>query len=101
MYLNLDHHNIGKGNALGAETIWNVLDRELTRQEVLPPQRRKGRGNDSYERVRSGVNGWLAEDRRRRLLILMDECDRFFEADTPHCTQTRRLKGLCEETPAG
>ncbi|WP_326815388.1 hypothetical protein [Streptomyces sp. NBC_01763] len=99
VYLNLDHHNIGKGNALGAETIWNVLDRELTRQEVLPPQRRKGRGNDSYERVRSGVNGWLAEDRRRRLLILMDECDRFFEADTPHCTQTRRLKGLCEETP--
>ncbi|MGW1651498.1 hypothetical protein [Streptomyces atratus] len=100
VYLNLDHHNIGKGAALGAETIWNVLDQELTRQEVLPPQqRRKERAGDSYERVRSGVNRWLSEDRRRRLLILMDECDRFFEADTPHCTQTRRLKGLCEETP--
>ncbi|WP_406002413.1 hypothetical protein [Streptomyces sp. NBC_00829] len=99
VYLNLDHHNIGKGTALGAETIWSVLDQELTSLGVLsPPQRRKAQSADPYDRVRSGIKEWLAVDPRRRLLILMDECDRFFEADAPHCTQTRRLKGLCVET---
>ncbi|MET8009879.1 hypothetical protein ABZU86_23585 [Streptomyces sp. NPDC005271] len=100
IYLNLDHHNIGKGAALGAETIWSVLDRELTDAEVLPSQpRRRAWTTDPYERVRSGIKAWLEDNPRRRLLILMDECDRFFEADVPHCTQTRRLKGLCLETP--
>ncbi|MGW0556530.1 hypothetical protein ACWDZ6_20365 [Streptomyces sp. NPDC002926] len=99
VYLNLDHHNIGKGTALGAETIWSVLDQELTSLGVLsPPQRRKAQAADPYDRVRSGIKEWLNVDPRRRLLILMDECDRFFEADAPHCTQTRRLKGLCVET---
>ncbi|MER5661783.1 hypothetical protein [Streptomyces mirabilis] len=99
VYLNLDYHNIGKGNALGSETIWSVLDRELTSLEVLAqPKGRRGQPADPYERVRSGIKGWLDEDPRRRLLILMDECDLFFEADVPHCTQTRRLKGLCVET---
>ncbi|MCC3766824.1 hypothetical protein [Streptomyces sp. UNOC14_S4] len=96
VYLDLNRYNIGLGNALGPETIWSVLDRELTDLEVLaPPQRRKAQATDPYERVRSGVKEWLAVDPRRRLLILLDECDRFFEADVPHCTQTQRLKGLC------
>ncbi|MFI6698064.1 hypothetical protein ACIBJC_03670 [Streptomyces sp. NPDC050509] len=100
VYLNLDHHNIGKGKALGSETIWNVLDHELTSLQVLPPQpRRKSRATHPWSRVRSGIKEWLDADPRRRLLILMDECDLFFEADAPHCTETRRLKGLCVETP--
>ncbi|MFD0397901.1 hypothetical protein ACFVHI_07440 [Kitasatospora sp. NPDC127121] len=98
LYLNLDHHNIGKGTALGAETIWGVLDRELTDQKVLGKPRRKAEA-DPYERVRAGIKQWLDAEPRRRLLILMDECDRFFEADVPHCTETRRLRGLCTETP--
>ncbi|MFE4358413.1 hypothetical protein [Kitasatospora sp. NPDC056800] len=98
LYLNLDHHNIGKGTALGADTIWGVLDRELTDQKVLDQPRRKAE-TDPYERVRSGIKKWLNAEPRRRLLILMDECDRFFEADVPHCTETRRLRGLCTETP--
>ncbi|MEV7084953.1 hypothetical protein AB0O07_03460 [Streptomyces sp. NPDC093085] len=100
VYLNLDHHNIGKGQALGSETIWNVLDQELTDLGVLPPQpRRKARAAHPWNRVKSGIKQWLAADPRRRLLILMDECDLFFEADAPHCTETRRLKGLCVESP--
>ncbi|WP_051966072.1 hypothetical protein [Kitasatospora mediocidica] len=98
LYLNLDHHNIGKGTALGAETIWGVLDRELTDHKVLEKPRRKAE-SDPYERVRAGIKQWLDAEPRRRLLILMDECDRFFEADVPHCTETRRLRGLCTETP--
>ncbi|MFD7904615.1 hypothetical protein ACFV4G_20485 [Kitasatospora sp. NPDC059747] len=98
LYLNLDHHNIGKGTALGADAIWGVLDRELTDQQVLDQPRRKAE-TDLYERVRAGIKKWLGAEPRRRLLILMDECDRFFEADVPHCTETRRLRGLCTETP--
>ncbi|GHF26614.1 hypothetical protein GCM10010218_04380 [Streptomyces mashuensis] len=98
VYLDLNRYNIGTGNALGPETIWSVLDQELTEREVLaPPHRRKVQTADPYERVRSGVKDWLDADPRRRLLILMDECDRFFEADVPHCTQTQRLKGLCTD----
>ncbi|QMU68455.1 hypothetical protein [Streptacidiphilus sp. P02-A3a] len=102
LYLNLDQHNIGKGTALSAETIWSVLERELTDQQVLEKGRRKELAEaetDRYERVRSGIKKWLDAEPRRRLLILMDECDRFFEADVPHCTETRRLRGLCTETP--
>ncbi|MFJ9443779.1 hypothetical protein ACIRRH_18170 [Kitasatospora sp. NPDC101235] len=98
LYLNLDHHNIGKGTALGPEAIWGVLDGELTEQLPLAKPRRKA-GTSPYERVRSVIKQWLGEDSRHRLLILMDECDRFFEADVPHCTETRRLRGLCTETP--
>lgn len=96
IYVNLDHHNIGKGTALGAETVWSVLDQELTRIEVLPqrPRRNPRAVSDPYARVSQGIEEWLTGDADRRLLILMDECDRFFDADTPHCTQTRRLKGL-------
>ncbi|WP_225844916.1 hypothetical protein [Streptomyces sp. HPF1205] len=99
VYINLDHHNIGKGTALGPETIWNVLDAELTSLNVLPQKtRRQFQTADPFERVRSGIKEWLDSEAQHRLLILMDECDRFFEADAPHCTQTRRLKGLCVET---
>ncbi|MFF0298659.1 hypothetical protein ACFYST_34880 [Kitasatospora sp. NPDC004614] len=98
LYINLDQSNIGKGTALGPEAIWSVLARELTDQEVLPKPRRRAE-NNPYDRVRSGIKQWLSDDSRRRLLILMDECDRFFEADVPHCTETRRLRGLCTETP--
>ncbi|MFE0170908.1 hypothetical protein ACFWZ2_01210 [Streptomyces sp. NPDC059002] len=98
LYLNLDHHNIGKGTALGPETIWSVLNQELTDQGVLVQPRRRAQRTKPYESVRSGIKEWLDGDSRRRLLILMDECDRFFESDVPHCTETRRLRGLCEET---
>ncbi|WP_241833056.1 ATP-binding protein [Streptomyces caatingaensis] len=99
-HLDLSRHSIGQGRALGAEDIWSVLDQELTELGVLPrQQRRKATTTGPYERVRSGIKEWLAGDARRRMLILMDECDLFFEADVPHCTQTQRLKGLCVDHP--
>ncbi|WP_281247725.1 hypothetical protein [Streptomyces colonosanans] len=30
----------------------------------------------------------------KTLLILLDECDQFFEADAPRFDQTKKLKGL-------
>ncbi|KRV49025.1 hypothetical protein AQ490_22195 [Wenjunlia vitaminophila] len=101
VYVNLDRHNIGGGAALGADAIWAVLAQELSGRglDVLPQQqRRKARVTDPHQRVCDGVKNWLAVDPRRRLLVLLDECDRFFETDAPQCAQTRRLRVLCEET---
>ncbi|MGW1379275.1 hypothetical protein ACWD6P_34110 [Streptomyces sp. NPDC002446] len=98
VYVNLDQENIGKGSSLGPEALWSVLDRELTEAQVLGrPQGRKSR-QDISERVRVGIRAWLDGDSRRRLLILLDECDQFFEADAPRFDQTKKLKGLGSDT---
>ncbi|MEU5015172.1 hypothetical protein AB0G35_33845 [Streptomyces sp. NPDC021749] len=98
VYVNLDQENIGKGSSLGPEALWSVLDRELVDAQVLGrPQGRKSQ-KDRSERVRAGIRSWLDGDSRRRLLILLDECDQFFEADAPRFDQTKKLKGLGSDT---
>ncbi|MCT7351020.1 hypothetical protein N4P33_02345 [Streptomyces sp. 15-116A] len=99
VYVNLDQENIGKGSALGPEMLWSVLDRELAAVQVTPdrPQGRKS-GKDVSDRVRTAIRTWLDGDSRRRLLILLDECDQFFEADAPRFDQTKKLKGLGSDT---
>ncbi|WP_459010541.1 AAA family ATPase [Streptomyces aculeolatus] len=99
VYVNLDQVNIGKGSALGPETVWSVLERELTAVDVLPGGRgRKAPHGDRWEYVRKELRRWLDEEPMRRLLILLDECDLFFEADAPRFDQTKKLKGLGSET---
>ncbi|MGW2748223.1 hypothetical protein [Streptomyces sp. NPDC001450] len=100
VYINLDQENIGKGSSLGPEALWSVLDRELTDAQVLGRQHggRKSPRRDRSERVRAGIRSWLDGDSRRRLLILLDECDQFFEADAPRFDQTKKLKGLGSDT---
>ncbi|MFE5513702.1 hypothetical protein ACFQ9J_24510 [Streptomyces sp. NPDC056529] len=98
LYLNLDKIGIGKGTALGAAAIWNTLDQELTKEGVLEEPRRRGPKPEPWQRVTDGIATWLDQDSDRRLLILLDECDRFFEADVPECTETRRLRGLGEDS---
>ncbi|NXY93124.1 hypothetical protein HYE82_01540 [Streptomyces sp. BR123] len=98
VYVNLDQENIGKGSSLGPEALWSVLDRELAGAQVLGrPQGRRSR-QDISERVRAAIRAWLDGDSRRRLLILLDECDQFFEADAPRFDQTKKLKGLGSDT---
>ncbi|GAA2115987.1 hypothetical protein [Streptomyces synnematoformans] len=99
VYVNLDQVNIGKGSAFGPETLWSVLERELVAVDVLPQGKgRKAPHGDRWEYVRRELRRWLAEDPMRRLLILLDECDLFFEADAPRFGQTKKLKGLGSET---
>ncbi|MFD0271965.1 hypothetical protein ACFVGY_36165 [Streptomyces sp. NPDC127106] len=98
VYVNLDQENIGKGSSLGLEALWSVLDRELRKAEVLVGQQGRKSIKDISERVRAGIGAWLDGDSRRRLLILLDECDQFFEADAPRFDQTKKLKGLGTDT---
>ncbi|MFG3101379.1 hypothetical protein ACGFZL_12780 [Streptomyces sp. NPDC048182] len=101
VYVNLDQENIGKGSSLGPEALWSVLDRKLTEAQVLAPapgRRGAKEVSDTSERVRAGIRTWTGADSRRRLLILLDECDQFFEADAPRFNQTKKLKGLGDDT---
>lgn len=98
VHVNLDHENIGKGSSFGPEALWNVLDRKLTEAQVLGPPPGRRSVTDVSERVREGIHAWTAEDSRRGLLILLDECDQFFEADAPRFNQTKKLKGLGDDT---
>ncbi|MGV9888533.1 hypothetical protein [Streptomyces sp. NPDC003395] len=99
VYVNLDQENIGKGSSRGPQALWSVLLRELTAAQLLD-DRPQGRGKrqEISERVRAGIRTWLDGDSRRRLLILLDECDQFFEADAPRFDQTKKLKGLGSDT---
>ncbi|WP_328369091.1 hypothetical protein OG800_43010 [Streptomyces sp. NBC_00445] len=98
VYVNLDQENIGKGSSLGPETLWSVLDRKLTEAQVLSRPQGRRPVKDISERVRAGIQAWTDGDSRRRLLILLDECDQFFEADAPRFNQTKKLKGLGDDT---
>lgn len=98
VYVNLDQENIGKGSSLGPEALWSVLDRKLVKAEVLDGQPSRKSQLDISERVRAGIRTWLDGDSRRRLLVLLDECDQFFEADAPRFNQTKKLKGLGDDT---
>ncbi|GCD40201.1 hypothetical protein OEIGOIKO_08058 [Streptomyces chrestomyceticus JCM 4735] len=100
VYVNLDQENIGKGSSFGPETLWSVLERELTEARVSDgrPQGGRNKRQEISERVRTGIRTWLDGDSRRRLLILLDECDQFFEADAPRFDQTKKLKSLGSDT---
>jgi hypothetical protein len=94
LYLSLDTVGIRAGSAIGPEAIWDALLRDLAGHGVITLPRRQVGPRKPHEQVRAGVLGWLAEDSRRRLLILLDETDRFFESDAPEFLQTNRLKEL-------
>ncbi|TDW92883.1 hypothetical protein EV137_0150 [Kribbella pratensis] len=93
IYLSLDDLRIGTGQATGAETLWDGLLNALIGREIIAAKG-SGRSKDAHARVVAGVTEWLDQDSSRRLLILLDESDRFFEADQPAFFQTSRLRNL-------
>ena len=76
-----------------AEAVWNLLLRDLD-GTVITLNKAERRGKSNHEIVRAGVRAWLEGDGRRRLLILLDESDGFFEADSTQFPETNRLKDL-------
>ncbi len=61
--------------------MWDVLLRDLD-GTVITLSKGERSGKRNYETVRAGVRSWLEADGRRRLLILLDESDAFFEVDS-------------------
>ena len=92
VHIELTTADIGPGRQ-PADAVWNLLLRDLD-GTVITLSRAERRGKANHEIVRAGVRAWLEGDNRRRLLILLDESDGFFEADSTQFPETNRLKDL-------
>jgi len=92
IHIELTTIDIGPGRQ-GADAVWDVLLRDLDGTVITLSQAQRSRKRN-YEIVRAGVQSWLEADDRRRLLILLDESDAFFEVDSPQFPETNRLKDL-------
>ncbi|MFE7129271.1 hypothetical protein ACFVIM_00220 [Streptomyces sp. NPDC057638] len=84
---------------LGQKTdeLWDMISRELDRKNIAPPQ--QTRRGTAQQRVTAAITGWLDDDSTRRLLVLFDECDIFFDAEAQASfPQTTRLRELMSTT---
>ncbi|GLF95962.1 hypothetical protein [Streptomyces yaizuensis] len=100
LVLSLDSTYTGT-NAPSA-TIWHIIGRELLdRGALVMPRKVRSDATLTYEQVLAGIRGWLRADSGRRMLIMLDEADGFFEADSPRFTETRRLRDLSARTDDG
>jgi hypothetical protein len=91
----------GIGVSREASDLWVCLTEQLKTIQVLDPSvavptpSKKG----SVEAVVSELRRFLGDDSDRRVLLLLDEADRFFEQDGRNdFAETRRLKQLMDDT---
>jgi hypothetical protein len=81
----------GVGVSVKADALWDTIYEKLTERHITAPRRTR----DPVKNVTTAVSAWLADDPSRRILLLIDECDRFFDADAEtdfaHTTQLRNL----------
>ncbi|HLN06241.1 MAG TPA: hypothetical protein VK217_08185, partial [Acidimicrobiales bacterium] len=78
------------------EAVWEVLKEALNIPEFTTRRLPK---KDAAAVVQELIEGWLAADGNRRLLLLLDECDDFFDADAEHgFSQTARVRDLMART---
>jgi len=94
----------GIGIRRPAADIWDVLHKWLKSSGVCgasqdaPGRGRKTKINPETE-VCNGIEAFLAADKGHRVLLLLDEADRFFESDSREdFAQTRTLKLLMEKS---
>ena len=75
----------------GEDRIWDYISRQLP--AVFP------KPVEQSERFSDAVRQWLDQDSKRRILVLLDESDRFIQADaTKDFTQFVRLQKLMDDT---
>ena len=94
IYIDLYSENIGRTRPANAiwETLWNS-SLALGIVEGKAPVR------NAFDGYRNAVLAWLRKDERRRLLILLDEADRFLDADAENgFSTTAQIKGLMEDS---
>ncbi len=98
IYLDLKVIGIRADSAKDQNAIWDALLDKLRLRDVVPAPRRNSPRKASRAWVEDGVREWLNVDRQRRLLVLLDEADQFFEADMPHFHETAALKSLGQDS---
>lgn len=85
------------GMSLTPNDIWDLVARSLKQSGIA--EHRRQRANTMHQ-VEDEITRWLKQDRARRLLILFDECDEFFDGDARenfvHTTALRNLMSSSE-----
>ncbi|MFC0436442.1 hypothetical protein [Kutzneria buriramensis] len=93
VYLSLP---VGFGSTDQVDDLWSMIAGELDQRGIVPS---KGRPRDSAQFVERAVTSWLGTNPSRRLLLLLDECDMFFDADAETSFRhTTRLRDLMNAT---
>ena len=103
LWIDLKTHGIGYDRSV--DELWLLLGSEFKRLGVIPASMPAHAGVDT---ILNHVQKWLQEDERRRILLLLDEADRFLEVDgrktkdekqeKGEFVRSDRLKGLMERT---
>ena len=92
----VDLRQMAFGEEHGPQEIWPLLLRRLKERGVLPADAPSSTGPD---KLREHVQSWLGADPQRRLLLLLDEADRFLASDEADgFKQCDRLISLVGET---
>ncbi|WP_415940072.1 hypothetical protein [Streptomyces sp. 039-1] len=96
-YRRTRHHEslyipLPSGMGLTPGDIWDLLARSLHQSGIA--ERRAHRASTMHQ-VEEDIDRWLQQDKARKLLILFDECDEFFDGDARegfvHTTALRNL----------
>jgi AAA+ ATPase superfamily predicted ATPase len=96
IYIDLKSSGIGEWRA--AEEIVDVIIRSLIEANVMVRSAARSE-TQNFELVREQVRAWLDVDPGRRILLLLDECDSFLNADAEdNFKNVSQLKSLMEET---
>lgn len=95
IYVDLKREGIGRTRL--PVDLWDFLWGQLAQLSIISPKKPISR--DVPQRLIAGVGEWLDAQSDRRILLLLDECDDFLEADAGDGFPTvSRLKGLLEDT---
>ena len=94
LWLDLKTYGIGIDRPI--DELWNRLGMELKRLNLVP---QNTPSHASADTILNHVQTWLDEARDRRMLLLLDEADRFLDQDGKEdFVHTARLKGLMDRT---
>ncbi|MBE9144095.1 ATP-binding protein [Planktothrix mougeotii] len=94
LFLDLKADGIGIHRPI--EDMWNLLAEEFKKLEIIS---RNITTNIGAEGLLRNLETWLEQDKSRRILLLLDETDKFLESDGQnHFSQTSRFKGLMDKT---
>lgn len=94
VWIDLLDHGIGREH--GPKAIWSVIFREFARASGFE---RRDSSTRLDEDAPAMIEAWLNQNKDRRILLLLDEADRFLEEDAREdFREARRLKGIMDRT---
>jgi hypothetical protein len=91
----LDLKALGIGYDRSPDEIWNVILTEFKKLDIIDAKI----SHIGPEKLCDHIHTWLIENDQRRVLLLLDEADKFLESDgQDNFIRSARLKGLMDKT---